>query len=133
MFHNFFPTHFFLSKEEIINPIQDGLLSDGGGGAKRSLRKICHTYPTMMNLDTVIPYLKKFQKLYESHDAPLGFCWHQHFFTGNQQILLYQEIQKQIPFKYIIFLTFLESLKVVLINMATVLMMSAKMATPRPS
>ena len=47
---------------------------EGGGGAKRSLRKICHTYPTMMNLNTVIPYLKKFQKLYESHDTPLGFC-----------------------------------------------------------
>ena len=33
-----------------------------------------HTYPTMMKLGTVVPYLKKFQKLYESHDAPLGFC-----------------------------------------------------------
>ena len=134
MFYNFFPTHFFLSKEEIINPIQDGVLTDGvegrGVGQKGPFPKICHTYPTMMKLGTVIPYLKKFQKLYESHDTPLGFCWHQHFFTGNQQILLYQEIQKQIPFKYIIFLTFLESLKVVLINMATVLMISAKMATP---
>ena len=76
MFHNFFPTHFFLSKEEIINPIQDGLLTDGGGdgGGKRSLPKICHTYPTMMTLDTVISYLKKFQKLHESHDTPFGFC-----------------------------------------------------------
>ena len=78
MFHNFFPTHFFLSKEEIINPIQDGLLTDGGAGggrgAKRSPPKICHTYPTMMNFDTVISYLKKFQKLYESLDTPLGFC-----------------------------------------------------------
>ena len=30
------------------------------------------------------------------------FCWHQHFFTGNQQILLYQEIQIQIAFWHII-------------------------------
>ena len=66
----------------------------GWGGAKRpSLPKICRTYPTMMRHGTVIPYLKKFQKLYESPDTPFEFCWHQHFFTGNQQILLYQEIQ----------------------------------------
>ena len=41
----------------------------------------------------VIPYLKKIQKTYELHDTLLDFCWHQRFFTGNQQILLYQEIQ----------------------------------------
>ena len=46
-----------------------------GGGAKRPpLSKICHTYPLMMKLDTVIPYLKKSQKLYESRDTPRGFC-----------------------------------------------------------
>ena len=31
----------------------------GGGGSKAPLLKICHTYPTMMNLGTVMPYLKK--------------------------------------------------------------------------
>ena len=30
-----------------------------GEGKKVSLLKICHTYPTMMKLGTVIPYLKK--------------------------------------------------------------------------
>ena len=65
----------------------------GYGEQKAPLPKICHTYPTIMKLGTVIPYLKKFQKLYESRDTPLEFCWHQHFFTRNQQILLYQEIQ----------------------------------------
>ena len=58
-----------------------------------SLLKICRTYPTMMKLGTVIPYLKKIQKLYETRDALLEFCWHKYFFTGNQQILLYQKIQ----------------------------------------
>ena len=29
----------------------------------------------------------------ESRDTPLEFCWNQCFFTENQQILLYQEIQ----------------------------------------
>ena len=52
-----------------------------------------HTYPTMMKLGTVIPYLKKIQKAYESRDITLAFCGHHYFFTANQQILLYQEIQ----------------------------------------
>ena len=66
----------------------------GGGGQKgHSLPKICHTYPTMIKLGTVIPYLKKIQKIYESCDTSPEFWWHQHFFTENQQILLYQEIQ----------------------------------------
>ena len=64
--------------------------------------KICHTYPTMMKLDTVIPYLRKIQKIYKSRNTSLKFCWHQHFFTGNQQILLFQEIQIWIGFWYII-------------------------------
>ena len=64
------------------------------GGAKGSpLPKICHTYPAMMKLGTVIPYLRRICKIYESRDKPLEFCWHQYFYIENQQILLYQEIQ----------------------------------------
>ena len=66
---------------------------EGGRVKKLPLPKMCCTYPTMMKFGTVIPYLKKIQKIYESHDTPLEFCWHQHLFTGNQQNLLYQEIQ----------------------------------------
>ena len=52
-----------------------GLLTDGeGGGKKTPLPKICHTYPTMMKLGTVITYLKKIQKIYKSRDTPLEFC-----------------------------------------------------------
>ena len=80
-----------------FNPIHDGHFRGcsmmGGGKKAPPLPKICHTYPTMMKLGTVIPYPKKIQKIYESRDTPLEFCWHQHFFTGNQQVLLYQEIQ----------------------------------------
>ena len=66
----------------------------GGGGAKSPpVPKICHTYPTMIKLGTVIPYLKKIQKTYESRGAPSEVCQHQHFFTGIHLILLYQEIQ----------------------------------------
>ena len=63
------------------------------GGQKDPLPKIYHTYSTMMKLGTVIPYLKKIQKIYESCDTPLELCLHQLFFTGNQQIWVYQEIQ----------------------------------------
>ena len=54
------------------------------GGKETPLPKICHTYPTMMKPGTVIPYLKKIQKIYESRHTHPYFCWHQHFFTGNQ-------------------------------------------------
>ena len=51
----------------------------GWGGQKGlpsvpPLPKICHTYPTMMKLGTVITYLKKIQKIYESRDTHPEFC-----------------------------------------------------------
>ena len=56
-------------KTKQINPIQDGRFR----GCSRTwgaflaffwgLPKIPHTYPIMRKLDTVIPYLKKIQKL----------------------------------------------------------------------
>ena len=63
---------------QLLNPIQDGLFrgrSRIGGWAKKAppLPKICHTYPTMMKLDTVIPYVKKIQTIYVSRDTPLEF------------------------------------------------------------
>ena len=73
-----------------------------GGGKGSPLPKICHTYPEMMKLGTVIPYLRRICKIYESRDNPLEFCWHQHFYIENQQILLYQEIQIWIASLYII-------------------------------
>ena len=83
----------------VINPILDGHLWGWsrmrrvGGRQKRPLLpKICHTYPTIMELGTLLPCLNKIQKIYESCDTPPDFVLHQHFFTGNQQILLYQEI-----------------------------------------
>ena len=84
-----------------INQIRNWLfwgssrIGGGGGGGKKPspIPKICHSYPTLMKLGTVITYPKKIQKTYESRDTLLEFCWHQHFFNGNQQILLCQEIQ----------------------------------------
>ena len=51
-----------ISSIAIVNPTQ-GDCSWMRGGAKRPLPKICHAYPTMMKLGTVIPYLKKIQKI----------------------------------------------------------------------
>ena len=65
---------------------------------KRSFSKICHTYPTLLKLDIVILYQKKIQKIHKARDTPLEFCWHHHFFTKNQQFLVYQEIQVFVAF-----------------------------------
>ena len=57
-----------------------GLLTDvcGGGGVVRKapppLPKICHIYPTMMKLGTVIPYLTNIKKIYEPPNTPPEFC-----------------------------------------------------------
>ena len=56
----------------------------------------------MMIVVTVIPDLKEIKKMYELLDTPLDFCLHQRFFTGNQQILLYQDVQIKEAFWYII-------------------------------
>ena len=72
----------YANMESFVNPIQDGHFrgcSRMGVGAKShppaspGLHKICHTYPIMMKLGTVIPYLKKIQKIYESRDTPPEF------------------------------------------------------------
>ena len=52
-------------------------------GQKAPLTKICHTYPIMVKLGTVIPYLKKIQKINQSRDTPPEICWHKPFFKGN--------------------------------------------------
>ena len=67
----------------IVNPIQMGIFRathGWGEGKKAILPKICHTYPITMKLGTVIPYLKKTQKITESRDTPSEFWGQQHFF-----------------------------------------------------
>ena len=39
------------------------MLTDGGS-KNAPLHKICHIYPTDIKLGTVLPYLRKIQKLY---------------------------------------------------------------------
>ena len=60
----------------LLNPIQEGPFRGGSrmGVQKGPLLKFCHTYPTMMKLGTVIPYLKKIKKIYEPLDTTFEFC-----------------------------------------------------------
>ena len=51
-----------------------GTAYEWGGGKKTALSKICHTYPILMKLGTVAPYLKKIQKIHKLRDTPLEFC-----------------------------------------------------------
>ena len=81
--------------EGYFNTIQDGSFwgCSRMGAKTPPLPKICHTYPTMMKLSTVMPYLRKTQKIYNSRDTPLELCWNQPFFIGNQQISVFLKIQ----------------------------------------
>ena len=45
----------------------------GGQKCLPHLKPVTHI-SAMMTLDTVIPLLKKVQKIYESYDTPFGFC-----------------------------------------------------------
>ena len=94
--------------------------------------KICLTYPTMMKLGTVIPYLKKIQKIYESHDTSLSSADVSIFLLEISKVCYIKKYRYRLHFdtEFLTILTFLESSEVALINMVKILMMSAKMATP---
>ena len=60
----------FFDKKILINRIHGGLfgsysrmVEQGKPPPLKKKKKICHTYPTMMKLGTVMPYLKKIKKL----------------------------------------------------------------------
>ena len=86
-----------------------GAVHGWGGGSKKPLPRT----PTSLKSVTHILQWWNLAQLYLTssrskniwitwHTTPLEFCWHQHFFIGNQQILQYQEIQAQITCWYII-------------------------------
>ena len=90
------------------------------------------SYPTMMKLDTVIPYLKKIQKIYESRDTPLPSADISVFSPEISKFCYIKRYRYRLHFskEFLILLAFLESLKICLINLVITLMMSAKMAAP---
>ena len=60
----------------IFNPIQDGPFwwCSQMGVKKDPFPEICHTYPAMIKLGTITPYLNKIQKIYESQNTHPEFC-----------------------------------------------------------
>ena len=117
----------------VLNPIQYGLFRGCSRmGGKPPLPKTCLTNPTMMKLGTVILYLKKFQKLYESLDTPLEFADISIFLPEISKFCYIKKYRYRFHLDTysLTLLTFLESLRIILIKMVKNLMMSAKMATP---
>ena len=61
-------------KVAVLDLFRMGLFGAAHGwGGEGPLPKICQTYPTIMKLGTLIPYLKKMQKMYKSYDTHLEF------------------------------------------------------------
>ena len=61
-----------------------------GLGCKNAhLHKNFRTYPKMMKLCTVIPYLTKIQNIHKSRETPIKFCWNVVMWPkfGNSNIL----------------------------------------------
>ena len=105
----------------------------GGGGPKRpSLPKICCIYHTMMKLGTLIPLIPK------GDPKTIWVTWHtplvlltSAFLPENSKFCYIKKYKYRfhLDIKLLILLTFLESLRIVLINVVKITMMSAKMAT----
>ena len=108
-----------------------GLLGAAHGwGQKGSLPKTCDTYATMMKLGAVIPYLQKIEKIYKSCDTTSEFFWYQLLFTWNQLFFISGNIDKNLSLKHNFHLILFYFWLFGVLNMITVLMMSAKFAIP---
>ena len=108
-----------------------GLLGAAHGwGQKGSLPKTCDTYATMTKLGTVIPYLQKIEKIYKSCDTTSEFFWYQLLFTWNQLFFISGNIDKNLSLKHNFHLIWFYFWLFGVLNMITVLMMSAKFAIP---
>ena len=85
-----------------------------------------------MKLSTVVNYLKKIQKLYESRDTLIDFCCISIFLPDISKFCYIKKYRYRLHLdaSFLILLAFLESLRMVLTNMVTILMMSAKMVIP---
>ena len=123
-----------------FNPIQDGFFRGcwqrgrgrGGGGKKYSppLPKITDTYPAMMKLGSYT--------LRNEDPKIIWITWNNSwdlltsaFYTGISKFCYIKKYRHRFHLgtSFLILLNFLESLRIVLINMATIVM-SAKMDTP---
>ena len=97
----FFPHYLVIAKLNLLsaNPAKWSNTLKQFVGKSRQIVWVCLTILwgwqlTLFRIGLFAPllYLKKIQK-YKSREVSLEFCWHQHFFNGNKQLSLYQEIQ----------------------------------------
>ena len=64
--------HLLPKKAAVLTLFRMGFFGTAHGWGKRPpLPIICQTYPTKMKPGTLIPYIKKIQKMYKSHDTTL--------------------------------------------------------------
>ena len=105
----------------------------GGGGQKDPpLSKICNTYPKMMKLDSYTLPKKDPKNTWitrHNHGVLLTSAFLKPESSKSCYIKKYR-YRLYFDTKFLILLTFVDLLKVALINMVTVLISSAKMATP---
>ena len=136
---NNWPASFeILSKSHIaVNPIQDGLFRGcsrmGGTLFGPTIPKICHTYPMQWwNLAQL--YLTQIRsKKYMNHVThPLSSADISIFSPKISKFCYIKKSTYILDFDtwFLFSLTLLESLVIVLINMVTILMISAKITTP---
>ena len=99
-------TLFFGTSQPYSEWAFSGLRKDGREAER--LPKICHIYLTMMKLSRVIPYLKKIKKYMKKRDAPLDFCWHQHFLSEINKFCYIKKYRYKLHFdtQFLILLTF---------------------------
>ena len=97
-------------------------------GQKVPLPKICHTYPPMMKLCTVIPYLKSIKKInHVTH--PMSSANISNFSTKITNFCYINKYRYRFYFNIWlpILLSFLKSLKVFSINMVAILKITPKL------
>ena len=103
------------------------------GDKRGPLPKKCHTYPTMMKLGTVLPYLKRSKKyIYINHVTfPLSSADSSIFSSEIRNLCCIKKCRYRLNFNisFLIILPLLRVLRVVLINRVAILIMSVKLAT----
>ena len=119
-----------------VNPIQGGspwgcsrIRGRGGGGAKKvPLPKICHTYPAMMNLAQLYLTQRRTKKYMNQVAHPFSSADISIFSPKITKFCCIKKHGYRLSFDtlFLMLLTFLDSLKIALINMVTILMRSDK-------
>ena len=104
----------------------------GGGSAKMapSLKSVTHILQWWNMAQLYLTWRRP--KKYMNHvTLPPGFCWHQHFLPEISKFCYIRKYRYRFHFckKLEILLTFFEYLKKFLINVVTILIMPAKLAT----